>query len=195
MDQAERGSQGDVTVLLQAWRAGDEAALGQLLPLVERELRRIARSRMRAQRAGHTLQATALVNEAYLRLVDLSRIHWRDRVHFLSMAARLMRQILVDSARARGSQKRGAAIKMVTLTEEGVPSTSPPEDLLDIDAALSRLDEIAHRKAQIVELRFFGGLTVEETAEALQISVETVHRDWRFARAWLMRALTSPGNS
>jgi len=180
-----------VTVLLRAWRTGDRAALGELVPLVEQELRRIARNHMRTEQPGHTLQATALVNEAYLRLVDLQRIHWRDRVHFLSMASRLMRQVLVDFARAQGSQKRGAGIHIVTLTEEGTPSTAPAADLLDIDAALSKLAEIAHRKAQVVELRFFGGLTVEETAEALQVSPETVHRDWRFARAWLMRALRS----
>ena len=177
-----------MTRLLLAWKGGDEAALDRLVPIVEAELKRIARRCMRGQRQGHTLQATALVNEAYMRLVDVQQINWQNRAHFLAMAARLMRRILVDSARARAYQKRGGGAIRVTF-EEDLPLVHKGADVLALEEALRSLAALDERKGRVVELRFFGGLTVEETAAALDISSETVMRDWKFARSWLMREL------
>jgi RNA polymerase sigma-70 factor, ECF subfamily len=178
-----------VTELLQAWGAGDEAALHQLVPLVESELRRLAGAYMARERTGHTLQPTALVNEAFLRLVDARDIRWQGRAHFFGIAARLMRRVLVDHARARGFQKRGGGAQAVPLESAVLVSRAPDIALLDLDRALDELAEIDDRKARVVEMRFFGGMTVEETADALSLSVDTVKRDWRLAKLWLLDAL------
>ena len=178
-----------VTELLVAWSAGDSSALDRLVPLVHAELRRLARRQMRRERDGHTLQTTALVNEAYLRLVDLSRIRWQDRAHFFAMSARLMRRILVDHARSRQYIKRGGGAWRVTFDEALVASAEPAADLLALDEALQALARVDARKSQVVELRYFGGLSVDETAEALHVSPETVMRDWRLAKAWLLREI------
>ena len=182
----------DVTVLLRAWAQGDEAALHELMPLVERELNRIARRCLFGEGAGCSVSATALVNEAFLRLVDLERIGWQDRTHFLSLAARLMRRVLVDHARARHAEKRGGDIVRVTFDELLLPGHEDPHaaDVLTMDDALTALAALDQRKAQVIELRFFGGLTVEETASALDVSVKTVVRDWTFAKAWLQREMS-----
>ena len=181
----------DVTVLLRAWGRGDEAALHELMPLVERELNRIARRCLLGERAGCSVSATALVNEAFLRLVNLERIDWQDRTHFLSMAARLMRRVLVDHARARHAERRGGDVVRVTFDELLLPGQHDPHaaDVLTLDDALTALAGLDPRKAQVIELRFFGGLTVEETAAALDVSVKTVVRDWTFAKAWLQREM------
>lgn len=180
----------DLTALLLGWRSGDDRAVQELVPLVYDELRRLAKWHMGGERPDHVLQATALVNEAYLRLVDLRRVQWQDRAHFFAMAARLMRRILVDFARAQKNQKRGGALHRVTLDANLPVSSDTPEDLLAIDEALQTLATQHERKSQVVELRFFGGLSVEETAEALKISEETVMRDWKFAKSWLLRQLS-----
>jgi RNA polymerase sigma factor (TIGR02999 family) len=180
----------DVTALLMAWRGGDPDAADRLLPLVLDELRRMARRQMAGERRDHVLQPTALINEVYLRLVDIRRMQWQDRAHFFAMAARLMRRVLVDFARARRKQKRGGALQRVTLDPNLLATRDTPEDLLAIDTALTALAAEHERKSQVVELRFFGGLNVEETAEVLKISPETVTRDWQFAKTWLLRALT-----
>lgn len=177
----------DITALLVAWGRGDEAALQQLIPLVHRELHQIARRCLKGERPGHTLQPTALVNEAYLRLVDVRRVNWKNRTHFLAMSARLMRRVLVDFARARQSQKRGGM--KVSLDEAHGGSTERGQDLVALDEALTTLSAIDERKARVIEMRFFGGLTAEETAAVLDVSRETVLRDWRLARAWLMQEL------
>jgi RNA polymerase sigma-70 factor, ECF subfamily len=177
-----------VTGLLLAWRGGDEAALEQLVPLVHEELRRIARGCMRGERAGHSLQATALVNEAYLRLIGAQQVDWQNRVHFLAVSARLMRRILVDFARSKKYQKRGGGAQAVTL-DEALIIAEPGKDLVALDEALDALAKMDERKAKVVEMRFFGGLTVEETATALGVSPDTVMRDWRLAKAWLLREL------
>jgi len=188
---------GEITVLLKAWGSGDAAALDQLTPLVYDELRRLARRYMRNERAGNTLQTTALVNEAYLRLVDAKRAGWQDRVHFFAVSAQMMRRILVDAARARGSAKRGGHVKRVThstafnLDEIPDVSTGRDRELVAIDDALNTLAEMDPRKARVIELRFFGGLSVEETAEILKLSPQSVMRDWKLAKAWLTRELTS----
>jgi RNA polymerase sigma factor (TIGR02999 family) len=182
-----------VTALLVAWRNGNEDAAGKLLPLVHDELRRIARRHMAGERPNHLLQTTALVNEAYLRLVDIQRIQWQDRAHFYAMAARLMRRVLVDFARAQKNQKRGGALQRVTFDQNLPIASNSPTDLIAIDDALRALAVDYERKAEVVELRFFGGLSVEETAEVLGISVETVMRDWKFAKNWLLRELTRAG--
>ena len=174
----------EITYLLVAWGNGDQDALDKLTPLVYQELHRLAAVYMSRERTDHTLQATALVNEAYLRLVDLQGVGWKDRAHFLAIAARTMRHILVDFARARGYQKRSGG-ERVTLNEATIVTEEPGADLVALDDALNRLAEIDERKSRIVELRYFGGLQVEETAEALHISPETVARDWRAAKAWL----------
>lgn len=179
----------DVTGLLHAWRNGDDDALGRLLPIVEGELRLIARRCMRGERAGHSLQATALVNEAYMRLLDTQRVQWQDRSHFLAMSARLMRRILVDHARARRYQKRGGEARRVTLVADLGGSDERPHDLVALDDALEALARLDKRRGQLVELRFFGGLTVEETAHVLGVSADTVLRDWKLAKAWLLREL------
>ena len=185
----------EITELLKAWGSGDAAALDQLTPLVYGELRRLARRYMRKERAGNTLQTTALVNEAYLRLVDAKRVAWQDRVHFFAVSAQMMRRILVDAARARGSAKRGGQVKCVNhstafnLDEIPDVSTGRDRELVAIDDALNTLAEMDPRKARVIELRFFGGLSVEETAEILKISPQSVMRDWKLAKAWLMREL------
>jgi RNA polymerase sigma-70 factor (ECF subfamily) len=177
------------TELLSAWSAGDKAALEQLMPMVYQELRRMAGRYLAAERADHTLQATALVNEAYLRLIDQTRVRWQNKAHFLAIAAQMMRRILVDYARARRYAKRGAGAPLVSLDEAATLSVERAPDLIAVDDALTRLSELDPRKGHIVELRFFGGLSVEETAEVLQISSNTVLRDWRTAKAWLHREL------
>jgi RNA polymerase sigma-70 factor (ECF subfamily) len=178
-----------VTQLLVAWREGDDEALDKLTPLVYQELRRVARRHMGKERLGHTLQATALVNEVYLRLVDVKRVQWQDRAHFFAMAARLMRRVLVDAARARRYQKRGGDARVVSFDEELLVPPSGP-DLVTLDDALRALEAIDERKGKVVELRFFAGLSVEEAAAALGVSPETVTRDWKFARAWLRTELS-----
>ena len=189
-DAAGAGARRDVTGLLVAWGNGDESVLEELMPIVHGELRRLARRMMRGERGNHTLQTTALVNEAYLRLVDLNRVRWQDRAHFFAMSARLMRRILVDHARSRNYQKRGGALRRVSLDEALVVSGERGTDLVALDDALAELAAVDPRKSQVVELRFFGGLSIEEAAEALQVSGETVLRDWRLARAWLRRELS-----
>ena len=179
----------DVTRLLARWNDGDEAALQQLIPIVHDELRRLARRQMAGERHEHTLQPTALVNEAYLRLVTLKEMHWQNRAHFLAMAARLMRRVLVDFARSRGYQKRGGGAKQVTFTQSLEVAEGQPTDVVALNDALDALARVDDRKSQVVELRFFGGLSVEETAEVLNVSRETVKRDWTFAKMWLLRQL------
>jgi RNA polymerase sigma factor (TIGR02999 family) len=182
-----------VTALLLEWREGDESALDRLVPIVHGELRRIARRCMAGERAGHSLQATALVNEAYLRLIDVQHVNWQNRAHFLAMSARLMRRILVDCARSKGYQKRGGEAVKVTF-DEGLPVTvEPAMDLVALDDALKVLATMDERKSRVIELRFFGGLSVEETATVLAVSPETIMRDWKLAKAWLMRELRGEG--
>ena len=178
-----------VTQLLIDWSNGDENALRRLIPLVHEELRRVARRHMAHERAEHTLQATALVNEAYVRLVDIRQVKWQNRAHFFAMSARLMRRILVDFARSRRYQKRGGGAQQVSLHEAMAVSPEPGADLVRLDEALTALAAVDQRKAQVVEMRFFGGLSVEETAEALHVSRDTVMRDWKLAKAWLLREL------
>lgn len=178
-----------VTQLLMAWGTGDESALRQLMPLVHAELRRMARRQMRREREDHTLQTTALVNEVYLRLIDVSRIRWQDRAHFFAMAARLMRRVLVDHARSRRYQKRGGGAVRVSLSHALEMQEERAPDIVALDDALDALAKVDARKSRVVELRFFGGLSVAETAEALGVSPETVMRDWRLAKAWLLREL------
>jgi RNA polymerase sigma factor (TIGR02999 family) len=185
----------EVTQLLLALSEGDKTALDRLMPLVYIELRRLAKHHMRRERAGHTLQTTALIHEAYLRLVDADQVRLENRRHFFGAAARLMRQVLVDLARERGSRKRGGAAPQVSLDEALVVSPERDTSLLALDEALKALSEIDARKGQVVELRFFGGFSVEETAGALHVSVETVHRDWRLAKSWLLRKLRGEDSS
>jgi len=180
---------GDVTGLLLEWRGGNEDALSRLIPLVHEELHRLADRYIQRERAGHTLQATALVNEAYLRLIDAKRVQWRDRAHFLAISARLMRQVLVDYARSRGYQKRGGDAVRVTLVEEIAAVGEPGLELVALDDALQALAKFDERKSCVVELRSFGGLSVEETAAVLHVSPDTVMRDWKLAKAWLLREL------
>jgi RNA polymerase sigma-70 factor, ECF subfamily len=182
-----------VTALLHAWSDGDEEALQQLIPVVYDELRRVARRYMAGERASHTLQATALIHEVYVRLVDVPGATIRDRAHFFAVCARLMRNILVDFARSRQYEKRGGGALHVALDEALHVSSSPDPDLVAIDDALERLATFDRRKSQVVELRFFGGLTVDEAAEALHISPETVMRDWKLAKVWLLRELDPDG--
>jgi RNA polymerase sigma factor (TIGR02999 family) len=179
----------DVTRLLRAWSGGDPSALNALTPLVYEELHRRAHLLMRRENPGHTLQTTALVNEAYLRLVDLRQVSWRDRAHFFALASRVIRHVLVDAARSRRSLKRGADQPPVAIDQDLLVSVTPPADILALDDALRALAAVDDRKKQVVELRFFGGLTVEETAEVLGVSPETVKRDWKLAKAWLRREL------
>lgn len=179
----------DVSQLLRAWTDGDQRALDILTPIVYEELRRVARNYMRRERPGHSLQATALVNEAYMRLVDYKRMQWRNRAHFFAVSAQLMRRILVEHAR-RHNMKRGGGIRHVPLEETAVASGAQSEGMIALDDALSRLATFDARMAQVVELRFFGGLSVEETAEVLKVSSVTVIRDWSSARAWLYREMT-----
>ena len=179
----------EITQLLVAWGDGDEAALEQLTPLVHEELHRLAHHYMSGERAGHTLQTTALVNEAYIRLIDWKNVRWQSRAHFFGVSAQLMRRILVDFARARGYQKRGGGALAVSLDEAAFVSDDKGTDLVSLDEALLSLAKLNARQSKVVELRFFGGLSVEETAEVLKVSTGTVERDWSLARAWLYREL------
>jgi RNA polymerase sigma-70 factor (ECF subfamily) len=180
---------GDVNTLLRAWSDGDQSALEKLAPIVYDELRRLARHYMRQERPGHSLQTTALVNEAYLRLVDYKRMRWNNRAHFFAVSAQLMRRILVDHAR-RHNLKRGGGVQHLSLEDTAVVGTGRGEDLVALDNAMQALGRIDSRKAQVIELRFFGGLSVEETAEVLKVSPVTVMRDWSTARAWLHREMS-----
>ena len=182
-------SDGGPTELLRAWSQGDGAALDRLVPLVYEELHRLARRYLRQERPDHTLQATSLVNEAYLRLIDVNRVEWRNRAHFLALAAQMMRRILVESARNRRRQKRGGGAVHVSLDDVPELPASKGTDLVALSDALSALATRDARMGQVVELRFFGGLTVEETADVLNVSAETVLRDWKTAKAWLLREL------
>ena len=185
----------DITVLLKAWSGGDQTALEQLTPLIYDHLRRQARRYMRQERAGHTLQGTALVNEAFLRLVDIAGVDWQHRAHFYAVAAQIMRRILVDAARARMTGKRGGGVERVdhstAIDLDGIPNPTSERaaQLCALDDALNTLAVMDPRRAQVIELRFFGGLTVEETADVLKISPQSVMRDWKLARAWLTREL------
>jgi RNA polymerase sigma factor (TIGR02999 family) len=179
----------EITRLLQAWGSGDQTALKELTPLVYQELHRLARHYLGRERQGHTLQTSALVNEAYLRLIEVHQVNWQNRAHFFAISAQLMRQILVDFARARQAQKRGGAASHVALDEALEFSQEKSADLVALDDALTVLADLDARQSRVVELRFFGGLSVEETAEVLQVSTGTVRRDWRLARAWLYREL------
>lgn len=179
----------NITTLLRAWGQGDEYALEQLTPLVYDELHRLARRQLSRESEGHTLQTTALINEVYLRLIDFQKVRWQDRAHFFAVCARLMRRILVDFARSRDSLKRGGERRKVTLDEGMVYSSGTSAQLLALEEALTRLAQIDSRKSSVVEMRFFGGLTVKETAEVLKVSVDTVMRDWGMARAWLLREI------
>jgi RNA polymerase sigma-70 factor, ECF subfamily len=185
----------EVTELLVAWSAGQQTALEKLVPLVHAELRRIARRYMYRERPGHTLQTTALVNEAYLRLVDARQVRWQNRAHFFAVSAQLMRRILVDFARSKHYLKRGGGAQKLTFDEALVRSPEQGEDLVALDYALTALAVIDERKSRVVELRFFGGLSVEETAEVLKISPDSVMRDWRLAKAWLAREMTETETS
>jgi RNA polymerase sigma factor (TIGR02999 family) len=181
-----------VTELLKAWGEGNEGALAQLAPLVERELHRLAHKYMRREGPGKTLQTTALVNEVYVRLIDIQEVSWQNRAHFFAVSARMMRRILTDFARSRQYLKRGGGAVQVSFDEALFVSQEKDADILAIDDALNQLALLDARKAQVVELRFYGGLSVEETAEVLKISEQTVLRDWKFAKSWLMRALSEP---
>jgi RNA polymerase sigma-70 factor, ECF subfamily len=180
-------SRHDITELLLAWNNGDQAALDKIIPLVHRELHRRAKDYMRGERPGHTLQTTALVNEVYLRLVDVTRMSWQNRIHFFAVCAQLMRRILVDFARARHNVKRGGEVHPVSLDEAPDIAQGPDVSLVALDDALNSLAAIDPRKGKVVELRFFGGLSVDETAEVLRVSPDTVLRDWRLAKVWLLR--------
>jgi len=179
----------EVTGLLQAWGAGDEEALQKLTPLVYRELHCAARHYMAGERSGHTLQATALINEVYLRLIDARHMDWQNRAHFLAVCGQLMRRILTDFARSRRYQKRGGGAAPMPLDEALVVGSQPHSNLVALDDALKRLTLVDERKGRVVELRFFGGLDVKETAEVLKVSNETVMRDWKLAKVWLLRDL------
>jgi RNA polymerase sigma factor (TIGR02999 family) len=184
----------EITQLLRAWGAGDAAALEELTRVCYQELRRIARQHMRREHPGHTLQASALVNEAFLRLTDWKNVEWQNRAHFFAMAARVMRNILVDFARKRERAKRGADPLLVSLTAAAHVSWERSTDLIALDEALDALDALSPRQGKVVELKFFGGLTNEEAAEVLEVSPDTVRRDWRLAQAWLYRELSKRGN-
>ena len=180
----------EVTQLLLAWRQGEPLALEELIPVVHKELRRLAHRYMSGEREGHTLQTTALVNEAYLRLVDSSQVQWQNRAHFFAMAAQLMRRVLVDFARTRNYQKRGGEVLRVEFDEAWMGSTEGGGDLVvALDDALQELAKFDARKSQVVEMRFFGGLSATETAEVLKVSEDTVLRDWKLAKSWLLREL------
>ena len=179
----------EITQLLHAWRGGDSQALERLTEVVYHELHRMAQRYMARERDGHTLQTTALIGEVYVRLVKVNEVEWHDRAHFFAVCAQLMRRILTDFARSHGYQKRGAGTRHIPLDEALVISAEPQIDLVSLEQALTRLGETDLRKSKVVEMRFFGGLTIEQAAEVLQISPETVTRDWNVARAWLLREL------
>ena len=183
-------SSAEITNLLKAWSGGDPAALERLAEQVYPQLRRMARQYMKNERLGNTLQATALVHEVYLRLVDVAKVEWRERAQFFAMAAQMMRRILVDAARSRASQKRGGMAPKVNFDETAVLSPAPDRSILAVDEALTAFSRLAPRQAKVVELRYFGGLTEEEIVAALKISPRTVRRDWDLARAWLLRELS-----
>lgn len=183
----------EITGLLIDWSNGDRSALDRLLPLVERELHRLAHSYMRKEHPGHTLQTTALINETYLRLIDQKKVRWQNRAHFFGIAGRIMRRILLNYARDQGRDKRGGKALRVSFSEASLISLEKSEELLALDEALKKLETFDERKSQVVELRYFGGLSVEETAEVLKVSVITVARDWNFAKAWLAHELGSNG--
>jgi RNA polymerase sigma-70 factor, ECF subfamily len=182
----------DITRLLRAWGSGDPAALEELIPLVYQQLRRLARRRMRLENLGGTLQTTALVNEAYLRLVGVTNMAWQDRVHFFAVSAQIMRRILVDAARSRVSARRGGPAPRLNLGEDVDASPQRARELIALDDSLKALAQMDARKARVIELRFFGGLSVEETAEVLKISPQSVMRDWKLAKAWLSREMGAP---
>jgi len=179
-----------VTQLLRAWTTGDEQALDKLTPLVYEQLRHVARHFMAGERPGHVLQTTALVNEVYLKLVDCGQMNWQDRAHFFAVSAQLMRRILVDFARSRDYQKRGGGVLHISLDETPSVCDEPDMQLVALDDALKALAAVDERKSRVVEMRFFGGLSIEETAEVLKVSSETVQRDWRLAKVWLLRELS-----
>jgi RNA polymerase sigma factor (TIGR02999 family) len=185
----------EITQLLVAWGDGDESALEQLAPLVHQELHRLAHHYMRNEPAGHVLQTSALVNEAYIRLIDWKNVKWQNRAHFFAVSAQMMRRILVDFARTKQYIKRGGGAVQVSLSEAASLAEYKESDLVALDEALNVLAEIDRRKSVVVELRFFGGLEVKEVAEILKVSEETVMRDWRFAKAWLLRELGQEGES
>ena len=180
----------EVTGLLQAWGQGDEAALQKLVPLVYDQLHAAARRYMAGERLGHTLQATALIHETYLRLVNVRQVKWQNRAHFFAICAQLMRRILVDFARSRGYQKRGGGAQRVDFDEALMVGSEPEANLVALDEALRQLSEVDPRKSQVVELRFFGGLDVKQTAEVMKVSADTVMRDWKMAKVWLLRELS-----
>ena len=183
-------SVGDITRLLSAWSSGDETALERIMPMVYGELHDRAQRCMAHEPSGHTLQTTALVNEVYLRVVELRHRNWQNRAHFLAVCAQIMRRILVDFARSRGYQKRGGGAPHLSLDEAPSVANEPDANLVALDDALNALASVDGRKSKVVELRFFGGLSIEETAEVLRVSVETVVRDWRLAKVWLLRELS-----
>lgn len=183
----------EITGLLAAWSHGDRAALDRLIPVVYDELKRLAHGRMQHERPDHLLQTTALVHEAFLRLVGVTRVRWEDRAHFFAVAAQVMRRVLVDTARGRDAQKRGGGVPLLPLDAVEPLQASPPMDVLDLDRALDALAHTYPRQARVVELRYFGGLSIEEAGEVLGVSSDTVQRDWKFARLWLMRELRATG--
>jgi len=185
----------DITQLLVNWSNGDQQALNALMPVVYAELRRLAAIYLHRERPGHTLQPTALVHEAYLRLIDQRRVQWQNRAHFLGVAAQLLRRVLVDYARARQTAKRGAGAVALTLKDELAAGTEQNLDLVALDDALGELEQLDQQQSRIVELRFFAGVSIEETAESLGVSPATVKRDWAVARAWLFRRLTGEASS
>lgn len=185
----------EITSLLAAWSRGDRAALDRLVPVVYDELKHLAHGRMRHERPGHLLQTTALVHETYLRLVGVTRVRWEDRAHLLAVAAQVMRRVLVDGARERDSLKRGGGVPLLPLDAVEPPQAPQPLDVLDLDRALDALARGYPRQARVVELRHFGGLSVEEAGEVLGVSNDTVQRDWKFARLWLMRELRRTGGA
>ena len=187
-------SASEVSQLLKHWGDGDESALNKLIPLVYEELRKMAHHQMTRERAGHTLQTTALVNEVYLRLIGANEVPWQDRAHFFALSAQLMRRVLVDHARGRGRAKRGGEIKKLSLEESLAIPVGRDTNLVELDDALNLLATADARKAKTVELRFFGGFSVEETAKVLNVSVSTVMSDWKFAKVWLLREMQRSGN-
>jgi RNA polymerase sigma factor (TIGR02999 family) len=193
MDRQAHEGGTNITQLLIAWGNGDPAALEALAPEIQKELHRLAAHYMAGERPGHVLQATALVNEAFLRLVDWERVQWNNRAHFFGVAAQMMRRVLVDAARSRGRAKRGGEAVKVSLSEAVAAPQMENVDLIALDEALQSLEELDPRQSRVIELRFFGGLSLEETAEALHVSVATVRRDWSLARAWLFRELSKKG--
>ena len=190
MTRDSSDSASDATALLSAWRAGDVDALDRLMPIVHGELRKIAGHLMSQERSGHTLQPTALVNEAFIRLINVHEVQWQNRAHFMAMAARLMRRVLVEAARARRAAKRGNGDRAAGIETIEIPDVAPGADVDALNDALDALAAIDARKGQVVEMRFFGGLSVEETAEVLGVSTDTVTRDWKFAKVWLLRELS-----